>query len=294
MHTGTIHYSLFTIQVIGVPPMTWAIGDIQGCYGAFKKLLKKIEFDPEKDKLWIAGDLVNRGEASLETLEYIYSIKESVEIVLGNHDLSLIAAYYGIKKSNVTIDPILTSPRAKELIDWLRKQQFLHVDYKLGYCMAHAGISPEFDLGMAIRYANRIEEKLQNDESAAAWLKKMFKSGINRFNRDSSKIDIDRYIVSAFTRMRFCYMDHRLDFDQKGPPTDALRAKGLKPWFECENRKDIDLKIIFGHWSTLGFYQDNHVLALDTGCVWGGKLTAARIDTKEAEIISVNCSDTIF
>ncbi|AKF25339.1 diadenosine tetraphosphatase [Sulfurovum lithotrophicum] len=267
----------------------WAIGDIQGCYSAFMKLLEEIDFDPKRDKLWLAGDLVNRGDASLETLEYIYSIKESVEVVLGNHDLTLIAAYYGIKKSNPTIDPILNSPRAKELIDWLRGQKFLHVDYKLGYCMAHAGISPEFDLGMAIRYANRIEEKLQNDESVAAWLKKMFKSGINRFNRDSSKIDIDRYIVSAFTRMRFCYKDHRLDFDQKGPPTEALKAKGLKPWFECENREEIDLKIIFGHWSTLGFYQDEHVLALDTGCLWGGKLTAVRIDLPELQIIQYDC-----
>ncbi|WP_294956407.1 symmetrical bis(5'-nucleosyl)-tetraphosphatase, partial [Sulfurovum sp.] len=193
----------------------WAVGDIQGCYGAFMKLLEKIEFDPKKDRLWLAGDLVNRGSGSLETLEYIYSIKKSVEVVLGNHDLSLIAAYYGIKKSNPTIDPILKSPRAKELIDWLRGQKFLHVDYKLGYCMAHAGISPEFDLGMALQYASRVEKKLQNDEGAAAWLAKMFKNGINRFNRDSSKIDIDRYIVSAFTRMRFCYKDQRLDFDQK-------------------------------------------------------------------------------
>jgi len=271
----------------------WAIGDIQGCYNAFMALLKKIDFDPKKDRLWLAGDLVNRGEASLETLEYLYSIKESVEIVLGNHDMTLIAAYYGIKKSNKTIDPILTSPHAKELIDWLRKQKFLHVDYKLGYCMAHAGISPEFDLGMAIRYANRVEEKLQNDENTAVWLEKMFKSGINRFDRDAGKIDIDRYIVSAFTRMRFCYKDHRLDFDQKGPPTDELREKGLKPWFECEKRKEIELKIIFGHWSTLGFYRDEHVLALDTGCLWGGKLTAARIDLPEPQIVQVKCKEAM-
>ncbi|MBT8349328.1 MAG: fructose-bisphosphatase class III, partial [Sulfurovum sp.] len=128
----------------------WAIGDIQGCYKSLRTLLEKIDFDVTRDKLWIAGDLVNRGEGSLETLEYLYSIKENVEIVLGNHDISLIAAYYGIKKSNPTIDPILESPEAKKLIDWLRGQQFLHVDYELGFCMAHAGISPEFDLGMAM------------------------------------------------------------------------------------------------------------------------------------------------
>lgn len=266
----------------------WAIGDLQGCYGSFMELLGKIEFSPEHDKLWVAGDLVNRGEGSLETLEYLYSIRESVEIVLGNHDITLIAAYYGIKKSNPSIDPILMSPDAKKLIDWLQGQKFLHVDCNLGYCMSHAGISPEFDLGMALQYAKRVEEKLQS-EDVEVWLKEMFKHGVNRFDRDSNGIDIDRYIVSSFTRMRYCYGDHRLDFDQKGAPTDALREKGLKPWFECTKRKEIDLKIIFGHWSTLGYYQDEHVLALDTGCLWGGELTAARIDLDEVEIVSVDC-----
>ena len=267
----------------------WAIGDIQGCYKSFRELLTKIDFNPEIDTLWIAGDLVNRGENSLETLYYLYSIRDSIEVVLGNHDITLIAAYYGIKKSNPTIDPILASADAKCLIDWLRTQKFLHTDFSLGYCMAHAGISPEFDLGMAMTYAKRIEEKLQQDD-VENWLKAMFKNGVNRFDRDSSSLDIDRYIMSAFTRMRFCYGDHRLDFDQKGTPTDALRKKGLKPWFECENRKEVDLKIIFGHWSTLGFYHDENVLSLDTGCLWGGSLTAARIDLDEVEVVSVECN----
>ncbi|MCO4844946.1 MAG: symmetrical bis(5'-nucleosyl)-tetraphosphatase [Sulfurovum sp.] len=267
----------------------WAIGDIQGCYQSLRALLEKIEFDVTEDKLWIAGDLVNRGEGSLETLEYLYSIKENVEIVLGNHDISLIAAYYGIKKSNPTIDPILESAEAKKLIDWLRGQQFLHVDFELGFCMAHAGVSPEFDLGMAMMYAKSVEEKLQSDH-ADVWLEQMFTQGQKRFNRDASLIDIDRYIVGTFTRMRYCYADQKLDFDQKGAPTDELREKGLKPWFECQDRKDIDLRIIMGHWSTLGFYEDEHVLALDTGCLWGGKLTAARIDSDEVQIVSVDCA----
>ncbi len=267
----------------------WAIGDIQGCYDSLQRLLTKVEFDPSKDTLWIAGDLVNRGPKSLEVLEYFYSLKKSVIIVLGNHDLALIAAYYGVKKSNETIDPILQSPKAKTLIAWLCNQKFLHVDYALGYCMSHAGISPEFDLGMALEYAKRVEERLRGDD-IEIWLKQMFKHGVERFNREASHIDIDRYILSSFIRMRFCYKDHHLDFDQKGPPTEALREKGLKPWFECENRKEIDLKIIFGHWSTLGFYDDDNVLALDTGCLWGKSLTAARIDSDEVEIVSVDCA----
>ena len=269
----------------------WAIGDIQGCNTSLQQLLVKINFDPKKDTLWVAGDLVNRGAESLEVLEYLYSIRESIQIVLGNHDITLIAAYYGIKKSNETLDPILNSPRATKLINWLRGQKFLHVDYTLGYCMSHAGISPEFDLGMALEYAKRVEERLQRDD-VEIWLKKMFKHGIERFNRDASAIDIDRYIVSSFIRMRFCYKDHRLDFDQKGAPTELLREKGLKPWFESENRKDIHMKIIFGHWSTLGFYHDEHVLSLDTGCVWGGELTAARIDSKELEVVSLRCKNS--
>jgi bis(5'-nucleosyl)-tetraphosphatase (symmetrical) len=269
----------------------WAIGDIQGCNDALQALLKKISFDPDNDTLWIAGDLVNRGEKSLEVLEYLYSIKESVVIVLGNHDIALIAAYYGIKKSNETIDPILQSPHAKKLIKWLSGQKFLHVDYTLGYCMSHAGISPEFDLGMALEYAKRIEEQLSGSD-VEVWLKKMFKHGVERFERDASPIDIDRYILSSFIRMRFCYKDRRLDFDQKGIPTESLREEGLKPWFECQERKDIDLKIIFGHWSTLGFHHDDRVLALDTGCLWGGELTAARIDIERVEIVSVSCAKT--
>jgi bis(5'-nucleosyl)-tetraphosphatase (symmetrical) len=266
----------------------WAIGDVQGCYLSLRKLLEEIAFDPQKDTLWFAGDLVNRGGGSLETLEYLYSIRDHVRIVLGNHDLSLIGAYYGLKKSNPTIEPILKSPRAQELIDWLRGQKFLHIDYKLGYCMAHAGISPEFDLGMARKYASDIEEKLQSPD-AAAWLKEMFKEGSNRFDRYAAPINLDRYVISAFTRMRFCYDDHRLDFEQKGAPSDGLRAKGLKPWFECDDRKEIHLRIIMGHWSTLGFYEDERVLALDTGCVWGGKLTAARLDSEEVKFVSVAC-----
>lgn len=266
----------------------WAIGDIQGCYVPFRELLEKIGFDPTNDELWLVGDLVNRGKGSLETLKYLYDIRDSVKIVLGNHDIGLIAAYYGIKKSNPTIDPILESPEAKTLIDWIRDQKFLHVDYELGYCMAHAGISPEFDLGMAIRYAAHLETQLQS-ANAPLWLEKILKKNAGRFDRKADIIDIDRYLMGSFTRMRFCFKDHRLDFDQKGPPSEALKEKGMVPWFLSSNRKTIDLKIVFGHWAALGFYQDENVLALDTGCIWKGKLTAARLDVPSAQIVQAEC-----
>lgn len=267
----------------------WAVGDIQGCFDSFQALLKKINFDPKKDELWVAGDLVNRGDKSLETLNYLYSIKDSIKVVLGNHDIALIAAYAGVKKSNETIQPILDAPNASELIHWLRHQAFFHWDFSLGYCMAHAGISPQFDFGMARTHASRIEKKLQG-RNYKAWLKHMFKKSSNKFNAKASSLDIEKYILSSFTAMRFCEDDGRLDFKQKGKPTEyKVSKKGLKPWFACPTRRSTSLKIVFGHWSTLGYYQDSNVLALDTGCLWGKALTVARLDTKEPIIVQVQC-----
>ncbi|SFV57068.1 Bis(5'-nucleosyl)-tetraphosphatase, symmetrical [hydrothermal vent metagenome] len=275
----------------------WAIGDIQGCFDNFQKILKKIEFNPEVDELWVAGDLVNRGDKSLETLNYLYSIRDSVKIVLGNHDIALIAMYAGIKKTNKTVQPILDAPNVKELIDWLRHQPFLHINYKLGYAMAHAGISPQFDLGMAINYAKRIEKKLQG-RNYKAWLKDMFKSSSNKFNAKASSLDIEKYILSSFIAMRFCKDDGKLDFKQKGSPTNMKRLnRGLRPWFDCPARKPIPLTIVFGHWSTLvndtnlKYYFDGNVLCLDTGCLWGRRLTCARLDIKKSpHIVQLDCS----
>ncbi len=267
----------------------WAVGDIQGCFDALKALLEKIDFNPEEDELWVAGDLVNRGDKSLETLNYLYSIRDSIKVVLGNHDIALIAAYAGVKKSNETIQPILDAPNASKLIHWLRHQPFLHWDFKLGYCMAHAGISPEFDFGMARTHAKRIEQKLQG-RNYKSWLKHMFKKSANSFDAKASSLEIEKYILSSFTAMRFCEDDGRLDFNQKGKPTEYKSiGKGLKPWFACPTRRSTTLKIVFGHWSTLGYYQDSNVLALDTGCLWGKALTVARLDTKEPIIVQFKC-----
>lgn len=274
----------------------WAIGDIQGCFDSFQEILKKINFDPTVDTLWVAGDLINRGDKSLETLNYLYSIRDSIKVVLGNHDIALISAYAGIKKSNSTIDPILEAPNVKELIDWLRHQPFLHWDYKLGYVMAHAGISPQFDLGMAIAYASRIEKKLQGRDYKA-WLKHMNKISSNKFNSRAKPLDIEKYILSSFISMRFCEDDGTLDFKQKGAARSTkLLFKNLYPWFTCPTRRSIPLKIVFGHWSTLvndsplDYYFDGQVLALDTGCLWGGKLTVARLDLEEPMVLQLSCA----
>lgn len=266
----------------------WAIGDIQGCYASLRGLLKKIDFNPSEDTLWVAGDLVNRGEGSLETLEYLYSIRDSVKIVLGNHDITLIGVYYGIKPSNPTLDPILASPQCKVLIEWLGSQPFLQCDENLGYCMVHAGISPQFDLDSAKHYAEVLSQRLQSEE-VVPWLGEMFEGKISLFSDALSPLDKERYAISAFTRMRFCDASYSLNFKEKGNVTEALSQEGWMPWFEVPKRLDIGMKIIFGHWSTLGFYEDDKVLGLDTGCLWGRELTAARIDSAKVTLVAYRC-----
>ena len=209
-----------------------------------------------------------------------------------NHDISLIAAYYGIKTSNPTIEPILNSPRAKELVDWLRCQPLLHIDSELGYCMAHAGISPLFDLKIAKTYAKKLEKKLAGDD-VASWLKKILKSSTNRIILGTTKKEQERFAFSSFLRMRYCFNDGSMDISQKGAPTQNLEDIELVPWFLHPTRKPIEHKIIFGHWSTLGFYEDDNVLAIDTGCVWDGKLTAVRLDDRTAGPYIVDCKSSL-
>jgi bis(5'-nucleosyl)-tetraphosphatase (symmetrical) len=265
--------------------LNWAIGDIQGCFDNFMALLKKIEFDPKKDKLWLVGDLVNRGDKSLEVLEYLYSIKDSCNIVLGNHDISLIAAYYGIKKPNPSIEPIIKSQNAKELIDWLKSLPFIHIDYELGFIMAHAGIAPSFNVENAIYYNNLLQKRLSG-KKVKSWLKEMFAKNIIKLDLDFDETDKERYALGAFTRMRYCYSDGTLDFKQKGP-ISSVKNLELMPWFDCPNKKPLGLKVVFGHWSTLGFLNRDDILAIDTGCVWHKELTAVRLE--DEKVVKLSC-----
>lgn len=269
--------------------MIWAIGDIQGCYKPFKELLKKIDFNPKKDRLCLVGDLVNRGSGSLEVLEYLYDIQDSINVVLGNHDISLISVYFGLKKSNPTIEPILNSPNCDTLISWLRQQPFLHLDYNLGYALAHAGIPPNIELGAAKYYNDILQKRLQS-KNAKEWLKAMLSKDDELFLPNGSNIELERYYLSAFTRMRYCYRDGHLDFKQKGSPQN-LKNKNLYPWFDCPTKIKKELKIVFGHWSTLGFLNRDDILAIDTGCVWNGKLTA--VSLPDERVVSVKCNSGI-
>ncbi len=272
----------------------YAIGDIQGCYDSLQRLLDMIDFSPEDDQLWFVGDLVNRGKKSLKTLKFVKSLGDSAITVLGNHDVSLIAMHYGVIPQSPSLKKLLTSNQREELVDWLRHRPFLHIDEELGYCMAHAGISPQWRLPEAQSYAKEIEVSLQGD-NPAEWLKHVYGNKPTLWSNELESYARHRYILNAFTRMRYCNSRNgSLNFKLKRPPKiKKFRKKKSNakqvPWFLYPDRKKIPLNIVFGHWSSLGYYQDSNVLALDTGCVWGGQLSNANLDNKAPMIVSQPC-----
>lgn len=267
----------------------YAIGDIQGCYDSLQYLLEKLNFSPENDQLWLVGDLVSRGNKSLKTVKFVKSLGDSAITVLGNHDISLIAMHYGTHPVHSSLEKFLKSKHREELIDWLRMQPVFHVDESLGICMSHAGISPQWTLEQARAYAKEIEVPLRGND-AGVWLKNVYGNKPNLWSEDLSSDDRHRYILNAFMRMRFCNVkDNSLNFKLNGVPKIKSNSAKQIPWFLLKNRKPIPLRIIFGHWSDLGYYHDDNVTALDTGCVWGRQLTAIRLDDKAMPITSQTC-----
>jgi len=262
--------------------LTWAIGDIQGCYDYLNKLLKEINFNPNKDTLLLAGDLVNRGNKSLETLEFLYDIKNSVKAVLGNHDMRLIYAFYGLKNSNETLEPILRAKNAKRLINWLKRHPFMYENQK--FILVHAGISPIFTLNMAREYNKLLSRKL-NGFGAKEWLERLQNINEPKF-KGNYRLKDDAYALFSFVNMRYCKKNGELDFKQKGAPKD-IKDKNLFPWFKCPVRKNLAKKVIFGHWSTLGLYEDNNVICLDSGCIWSRSLSAYNLES--GEIVKIDC-----
>ncbi len=274
----------------------YAIGDLQGCYDSLQQLLEKLEFSPEKDQLWFAGDLVNRGKKSLKPLRFVKSLGDSATVVLGNHDITLLAMHYGVLRPNASLKKLLKAEDADELMDWLRNRPMLHVDESLGFCMVHAGISPEWTLKKAQKYAKEMEVPLRS-ASIKVRLENVYGNKPRRWSKTLESYARHRYILNSFTRMRYCdKKDGALNFSLKGPPVyqSKMRKRNKKvPWFLWKKRKKIPLRIIFGHWSSLGYYQDENVIALDTGCVWGGQLTAIRLDRDIVTAISQPCRNKV-
>lgn len=257
---------------------TYALGDIQGCYDQLMQLLEKINFS-EQDSLWIAGDLVNRGPKSLETLRFLKSLGPRVIAVLGNHDLHLLAVHHGKthQRRSDTLQEILDAPDRDELMDWLRQQPLLVVDETLGYAMAHAGIPPDWSLKYARKRAAEVEVILRGDD-AELFFENMYGNQPDCWHKELEGWDRLRVITNYLTRMRFCDKKGTLELKTKG--SLDTQPEGYKPWFS-QPRKATSLPILFGHWAALeGYAEHDNVFALDTGCVWGNQLTAMRLEDR--------------
>ncbi|SER19628.1 Bis(5'nucleosyl)-tetraphosphatase, ApaH [Amphritea atlantica] len=264
---------------------TYAIGDIQGCYDELQALLEAVGFG-ETDRLWLAGDLVNRGPKSLQTLRFLYSIRDRVTVTLGNHDLHLLAVYHKAirPKRSDTFHDILNAPDAKQLMKWLRHQPLLITNAQLGYTMVHAGIPPQWSLDKASKRAREVETILQST-LAEEFFRHMYGNQPACWSGKLKGWDRLRTITNYFTRMRFCDSLGRMEFSAKG--TLSSQPTGFRPWFSHEGKALQDTKLIFGHWAALEGKADiENVYALDTGCVWGGKLTALRLE--DQTLFSVN------
>ncbi len=256
----------------------YAIGDLQGCLDPLKRLLDRIAFDPTHDRLWFCGDLVNRGPASLATLRFVHSLGDTATIVLGNHDLHLLATAWADsrpRKKRDTLDEILAAPDRDELLEWLRRRPLLHHDPALGFTMVHAGLPPQWSLDEARAAAAELEAVLAGDRFVD-FLRQMYGDLPDRWTPELAGLERLRFIVNALTRMRYLRPDGSLEFANNGQPDRA--PPELIPWYQFPGRRTAGLSMVFGHWSTLGEIVHAGAFSLDTGCVWGGRLTALRLD----------------
>ena len=269
----------------------YVVGDLQGCLEPLKRLLDTVNFDPAEDTLWLTGDLINRGPHSLEALRFVKGMGKSAVSVLGNHDLHLLAVAYGphkLKKKD-TLDAIFEARDREKLLHWLLHRPILHHDKKRNLTMVHAGIHPMWNLEQACTYARELEAVLRGDH-AFEFFEEMYGDSPSHWSDGHGGIDRLRAITNAFTRMRFCDIQGHLDMKYKG--SLGGQPKGFFPWFEHPGRKNGDTHILFGHWAALGLYEGEGVTGLDSGCVWGAQLTAARYNgKKKRKFISVSCGD---
>ena len=255
------------------------VGDIQGCFDELILLLNQISFNKSTDKLWVAGDMVARGDKSLETVEYLMSLGDSVKVVLGNHDLHLLATYEGIKKVKPkdNLDKLLSSPNVKNIMDWIANQPLLHKLPNESVYMSHAGLSPQWSIQDAVYQAASAHRKLTST-NRKAWLTSMYGAQPNCWTKANSEEEKFRFTINALTRMRYCQQDGSLEFECKLSPEDAPET--LKPWFALSPLQDIHW--VFGHWAALmGECSNKKAFALDTGCVWGQHLTILRWEDKQ-------------
>jgi bis(5'-nucleosyl)-tetraphosphatase (symmetrical) len=265
----------------------YAVGDIQGCYTELVQLLEKIRFDPQLDRLWLVGDLVNRGPDSLQVLRLVKSMGSSAITVLGNHDLHLLAVAYGTGRLHRgdTLDEILNAPDREELLTWLRNQRLLHVEGE--FALVHAGLLPEWTVEQAAALAGEVEAALRGDDYVD-FLAHMYGNQPDAWVDELTGYKRLRVITNALTRMRICTERGRMEFDFKAEQENI--PPGYRPWFDIPGRASREATVIFGHWSALGLMLKPRAIALDTGCLWGGPLTAIRLDGRE--VIQVDCANS--
>jgi bis(5'-nucleosyl)-tetraphosphatase (symmetrical) len=266
----------------------YLIGDVQGCDAALARLLEKIDFSPSRDTLYLLGDLVNRGPASGAVLRRLMGYGDSARCLLGNHDLSLLAVAHGGRPPhrNDTMDKVLRAPDRAQMLEWLRRQRM--AIYAHGVLMVHGGVLPQWDLTKTLRLAGEVEAMLRGP-GLMDFLTHMYGNEPAQWDDSLKGADRLRVIVNALTRLRFCTPEGVMDLRASGGLADA--PPGYLPWFDVPDRKTAGTTIAFGHWSTLGFLQRPDIIALDTGCVWGGCLSALRLgeDGTRHELIQVKC-----
>ena len=269
---------------------TYAVGDVQGCYHSLCRLLDKLKFDDGTDELWFAGDLVNRGPDSVGVIRLARDLSR-VRVVLGNHDLHLLAVSQGFRqiKHTDTFSDVLHASDREELLSWLRSQPLLHYDKQRRSVLVHAGLHPGWNLEQARSFAKNISALMVDDDTYPVLLSRMYGNKPSAWSDNMDKFDEARWTINAFTRMRFCTTSGKMDFKQVGAP--GTQPEKLYPWFKL--RQATDYRVIFGHWSLLGAGTFNGVTALDSGCVYGGRLSAINIEEALPRLIQVPCIDKL-
>ena len=261
----------------------YAIGDVQGCYDELRELTERLKFSSDRDQLWFVGDLVNRGPSSLEVLRFVRALDANAVVVLGNHDLHLLALALGSRrkpKPGDTLDAVLKARDRDVLLEWLLERPLAHFDSDRGDLMVHAGLVPQWTVRLTLALGREIQAALER--APRALFDEMYGDQPDRWADDLEGFDRLRVAINVLTRMRVCTSSGRIDLKMKGPREEARPP--FRPWFEFDQRATRDVRVIFGHWSALGLVRDHGVIALDTGCVWGGTLTAVSLDDDRAPI----------